>query len=636
MARIGEIHEYVDAARSGQVVSGHANDWRGQGERLFVLARAAPQRSWTSILMRNPEGTARKPAESGASDTTARTADGYAVFLAAFVSMALYWNTLGHRFVFDDVPGIINNPLVGNARVRDLWQLLREPWRPLVQLSYAVTHIFFGFNPVVYHATNVALHSANTMFVYGIASQMARLWLPRERRALFAMAASLIFATHPLHTEAVAYVWGRSSSLCAFFCFSSMLFLLLGHQETSAVRRWFLFGCALFFGLLAWKCKEEALTLPIVLAWFLWLAGRKLAAVSAALVPAALVVARWSDISGLSDKVAQNQELVLAGLSPALPRAIFFMTEIKCAVFYYLAKFLVPANLNVDPHVESVNRFFDSCFLMACVALAGCAVLAFLVRQREPALSFSLVALLASPLTSYACMPLADTVSEHRVYITGFGFALIAAWAITVRPRIGVGALAVAVVALSFTTHARNKVWADNEALWRDAERKSPRLARPHINLGVALQAAQRYDEAAAEYAHAMTINPRLALAYSNMSSIRLHMGDVYGAEALLDEAIKLSPGRIGPYINLAAIKLGRGEPREAIQVLTQGEKLGDFASVHFSKGEALFALGLYGQARDEYNRAIELEPGSVELGHRVASRMREMESSAPRRLPAP
>jgi tetratricopeptide (TPR) repeat protein len=587
--------------------------------------------------MRNPRGTARRPAESEASETTARTVDYYYVLLAAFVSIALYWNTLGHSFVFDDIPGIVDNPLVGNAaRVRDLWQLFREQWRPLVQLSYAATHIFFGFNPAAYHATNVVLHSANTLLVYGIASQVARLWLPRERRTLFAVAASLIFATHPLHSEAVAYVWGRSSSLCAFFCFGSTLLLLLGHKETSATRRRFLFGCALVCGLLAWKCKEEAMTLPIVLAGFLWLAGRKLAAAGAALIPAALAAARWSDISRLSDRVAHNQELVLAGASPALPRAMFFMTEIKCAVFYYLGKFLVPANLNVDPHVEYVNRIFDARFLVACAVLAGCAVLAILVRQREPALSFSLIALLVSPLTSYACMPLADAVAEHRVYIAGLGFALVAAWVATLKPKIGVVALAVAVVALSFTTHVRNKVWADNETLWRDAERKSPGLARPHINLGAALQAAQRYHEAAAEYAHAMAVNPRLALAYSNMSSIRLHMGDVDGAEALLNEAIKLSPGRIGPYINLAAIKLRRGAPREAIQVLAQGDKLGDFAGVHFSKGEALLTLGQYDQAREEYNRAIELDPGSVELRHRVASRMREMESAAPRRPPPP
>ncbi len=552
-------------------------------------------------------------------------------FLAAAVPVAIYWNTLRHGFVFDDLPGIVDNPPVGNAvGFRELWWILREPWRPLVQWSYAATHILFGFAPAAYHATNVGLHAANTLLVYGIASQAARLWLPPDRRRLFTAAASLIFAAHPLHSEAVAYVWGRSSSLCALFCFGSLLSLLLGHQETSGVRRRILFGCALVCGLLAWKCKEEAISLPLVLAGTLWLAGRNLAAAGTALVPVALAAARWSDISNLTEKVAQNRDLVLAGASPALPPALYFMTEIKCAVFYYLGKFLFPSGLNVDPYVESVRRAYDPGFLAACIVLAGCAALAVLVRRRDPVLAFGLLALLVSPLISYACMPLADLVAEHRVYIAGLGFALICARIAVLKPRIGVGALVVVVLALSTATHQRNKVWADNETLWRDAERKSPLLARPHINLGVACQAAGHIEEAAAEYAHAMTVNPRLAVAYSNMSSIRLHMGDVDAAETFLNEAIRLSPARVGPYLNLAAIKLRRGEPGEAIRILDQAGRLGDVAAVHFSRGEALFALGRRDQARREYLRAAELDPGSSDLRYRVASRMREMDIVSP------
>jgi predicted negative regulator of RcsB-dependent stress response len=107
------------------------------------------------------------------------------------------------------------------------------------------------------------------------------------------------------------------------------------------------------------------------------------------------------------------------------------------------------------------------------------------------------------------------------------------------------------------------------------------------------------------------------------------------GAESLLEKAIELSPGRIGPYVNLAAIKLQRGAPVEAIQVLDQTEKLGDFAVVHFSKGEALFALGRYDQARSEYSRAVELD-SSAELQHRVALRMRQIDSKTAERPVAP
>ncbi len=589
------------------------------------------------MRMTNPEGVARKPPESGSLNTTAHTADRFAILLAGLVPVAVYWNTLSHGFVYDDLPGIVDNPIVlGATRFQDLFQILGEPWRPIVQLSYAATHILFGFAPEAYHAANIALHAANVLLVYAIAFQVARLWIAPERRILFAAAASLLFAVHPLHSEAVAYIWGRSSSLCALFCFSSMLFVLLGHQETSAVRRRVLFSCALASGLLAWKSKEEAITLPLLLAGFLWLVGRKLAAVGTALVPVALTAVRWSDISGLAGKVAQNQELVLAGASPALPRGTFFLTEIKSAVFYYLGKFLIPVNLNVDPYVEPVGRIYDLDFLAACIVLACCAAMAILSRRRQPAVSFSLIALLASPLTAYACMPLADVVAEHRIYIAGLGIALLGAWAVTLKPKTGAVVLAAAVAVLSLATFERNKVWARSETLWRDAERKSPQLARPHLNLGVAYQAAGRYDEALAEYAHALSVNPRLALAYSNMSSIHLHRGDLEGAEALLIKAIELSPGRIGPYVNLAGIKLQRGAPGEAIRILDQTEKLGDFAIVHLRRGEALVALGRYDQARGEYARAAELGTGSAEIERRIEARIRELESMMPKQPVAP
>jgi Tfp pilus assembly protein PilF len=378
---------------------------------------------------------------------------------------------------------------------------------------------------------------------------------------------------------------------------------------------------------MAWKSKEEAITLPLILAGYLWLVGRRLAAAATALVPVALMAVRWSDISGLAGKVAQNEELVLAGASPALPCATFFMTEIKSAVFYYIGRFLIPLNLNVDPWVEPVTQIDDIRFLTACLVLACLACLAFFIRRRTPAVSFSLIAVVASPLTAYACMPLADVVAEHRIYITGLGIALLGAWAVALKPKTGVTPLAAAILALSFATFERNKVWATSETLWRDAELKSPQLARPHLNLGVAYQAAGRYDEALAEYKHALTVNPRLALAYSNMSSLRVHKGDLDGAEALLSKAIELSPGRIGPYVNLAAIKLLRGEPGEAIGILDQTARIGDFAIVHFARGEAFRTLGRQDQAKREYARAAGIRTGSAEVARRIASRMRETEA---------
>ncbi len=410
---------------------------------------------------------------------------------------------------------------------------------------------------------------------------------------------------------------------------SATSFLLLhGQHQTSATGRRVLFGCALLAGLLAWKCKEEAITLPIVLSGLLWLGGRRLPAASVALVPAALVAARWSDISRLTSQVAQNQELVIAGASPVMARGIFFMTEVKSAVFYYLGKFLVPVNLNVDPYVKPVNEVGDLRFLAACLVLVCCVALTILIRRKQPMVSFGFIALLASPLTAYAIMPMADVVAEHRVYSAGLGMALLAAYAATLKPKVGVPALSAAVVALSFATFERNKVWAGEESLWRDAELKSPQLERPHLNLDVAYQAEGRYSEAMVEYEHALSVNPRLALAYSNMGSVLFNTGDLNGAEAKLKQAIALSPSRIGPYISLARIRLKQGAPADALHTLSRTDGLDESAAVHFVKGEAYFALRQYSEAAREYARAEELGIGPEETRRRIYSRMREIESS--------
>jgi protein O-mannosyl-transferase len=554
--------------------------------------------------------------------------DRWGILLAVVLPAALYWNTLRHGFVYDDLVGIIQNPLiVAAARIRDLWPILAQPWRPLVQWSYAATHVYFGFSPTAYHAGNVALHAANAVLVFAIARELARCWLRPEERAVFAWSAALLFAVHPIHTEAVAYVWGRSSSLCGLFYFGSILLVILGHREDAGRKQRFLFACALAAGLLAWKAKEEAITLPFVIAGFLWLMRKDLAAAAAALVPIGVIALRWSDLAGLAGKLAGNQELVAAGANPVLPRAVYFMTGVENSVFYYLWKFLVPADLNVDPCVEPVLKFYEPRLLVACFVLgsAGAAAIAF--RRSHPALCFGLVALLASPMTSYTCMPLADVVAEHRVYITGLGIALLGAWFASLKPATGAVGLAAVVAAMSIATVERNRVWASSETLWRDAEQKSPGLARPHLNLGVALHAAGRYDEALAEYEHALSVNPRLAVAYSNMSSIRVQQGELAAAENLLNKAIELSPGRVGPYISLAGVRLKRGAPEEALRVLDQAPGAGDSAAVHLSRGEALMALSRYNEARTEYGRALALSAGSAELERHVASRIREIGS---------
>jgi tetratricopeptide (TPR) repeat protein len=543
------------------------------------------------------------------------------------MAAVVYSNTARYGFVFDDVEGILNNPLITRfTSLSKAAQFLREPWRALTQFSYALTILFAGPNPRVFHVTNIVIHLCNSLLVFGIARLVARRWISTEKSQVFAIAAALIHAVHPLYSQAVAYVWGRSSSLCASFYFGSLLLTMLGYQEQGR-KRYLWYGLAAAAGILAWKTKEEAITLPFVIAGFLMLAGSWRAAAAIILVPFSIAAARWSDIVSLYDKVRQNQPLVSAGASPSLDPLVHILTHVKASVFYYLRMFAFPLNQSADPYVEPVTRLADPLLWVSVAVLISLAAWGIRMFKKQPALSFGLLALLVSPLMAYALMPLADVVAEHRVYISGLGFDLLAAWILSRYPRYSYAALAVITLTLGFLTLQRNRVWANSLTLWKDAELKSPELARPHLNLGLAYQTAGRFDEALAEYRHALSVNPKLSLAYVNMGGVYFSRNELDNAESALKRAVELSPSLSEPLVDLAVIALRRNQPAEALELIEKAASLGDSYLVHLNKGDILSQLGRYEDAVREYRRAVELRPDLPQLRQQIEKRLQHLRS---------
>src|SRR5947209_4659672 len=237
------------------------------------------------------------------------------------LAVTVYANTAGYTFVFDDLSGILNpHSIAAATSLPQAVRLLGEPWRALTQLSYALTINIAGANPRAFHIINILIHALNSLLVFGIARHVAGFWMATTKRELFALAAASIHAVHPLYSEGVTYVWGRSSSLCASFYFASVLLVMAGYRSEQHRRRYLWYCFALVSGFLAWKTKEEAITLPLAIAGFFALAGCRRAAAGMVLLPLGLIAGRWSDIAGLAVKVRENQALVSVGEAPALDR----------------------------------------------------------------------------------------------------------------------------------------------------------------------------------------------------------------------------------------------------------------------------------------------------------------------------
>ena len=158
--------------------------------------------------------------------------------LAATIAMLLYSNTVSNGFVFDD-----HRAIEGNIQVqtRQSWASLlttdfwgtpltsarsHHSYRPLAVMSLRADAIIAGGRPALFHAVNALLHAANTWLVWLHAADALQ-----GRSA--ALAAALLFAAHPVNSEAVAYCVGRADLLAAMFGLAG---LRLHTMATSAAR----------------------------------------------------------------------------------------------------------------------------------------------------------------------------------------------------------------------------------------------------------------------------------------------------------------------------------------------------------------------------------------------------------------
>ena len=116
-----------------------------------------------------------------------------------------------------------------------------------------------------FHLFNICVHFLNVLLVYALAGRLLAHDYDARRMHWLAMFAALLFAVHPVNTEAITYISGRSMSLMTLFYLVAFLAYIKGSEEKKAV--WLYVASPALF-ILAVATKETAVTLPLAL--LLW------------------------------------------------------------------------------------------------------------------------------------------------------------------------------------------------------------------------------------------------------------------------------------------------------------------------------------------------------------------------------
>lgn len=196
---------------------------------------------------------------------------GLVVFAAAVLVFA---PSLDGPWIFDDIPLILTNPFVHGFEhwqhwfTHDFWAVTRHSkpnpltmlyWRPLVLASYALDWELSGGTPAFFHAVNLVLHGICSVLAFAL----FRRWFGRLLPAFFA---ALVFAVHPVRSENVAWISGRTDLLLA----AAVLVVLHGVALRLRGKK---AGLALevLGTVAAYLSKETAIILPVLVAVEVWI-----------------------------------------------------------------------------------------------------------------------------------------------------------------------------------------------------------------------------------------------------------------------------------------------------------------------------------------------------------------------------
>ena len=194
------------------------------------------------------------------------------LFIAAVVA-AIYSNTLDSTFHLDDFKQVTGNRALRS--LDNLFSILTTQKRGVTGATFALNYAFGGMDVRGYHIVNISIHAINSILVYFMLF-LAIPFIPglKERARRIALFSALLFAAHPVQTQAVTYITQRQESLSALFCLLALIFFILALRSSVQIKRVLLYAVVPICYLLAFYSKEIAVTLPaLILLFDLYFAG---------------------------------------------------------------------------------------------------------------------------------------------------------------------------------------------------------------------------------------------------------------------------------------------------------------------------------------------------------------------------
>jgi tetratricopeptide (TPR) repeat protein len=506
----------------------------------------------------------------------------------------------------DDDLYILRNPQVTDPSLQRLFSpnSVSAVFRPVTFATLALNWALGGASPVGYHLINIFLHAGATWLLYVL---LLELLGSAPEGAAVAFAAALLYAVHPIHTEAVAWVVGRAELLAAGFLFAGWI-LHLRDRPTASLA---CFAAAML-------SKESAVVFfPLVLlgdyAIGKW-KPRSRYALCAGLTLLYLGVL-WKVEGGRFGP----QDIAMADNPLAhLPAGWRILNALRVA-WEYVALQIYPATLSCDYSFNQIPVFrgwrHTLPASLAAAAIVGAWVWA-LRKERTDWVLAGGIYFAGFAVTANILMPTGTIMGERLAYLPSAGFCLLLAlgwnWIRQKQEYLAWGLLAAIVFAFSVRTVARNRDWRDTFTLYSAAVRAVPNNAKMHANLAGEYFSRHQLDQAAREYQIALHINPQSPDTLAFYAALEFQRGNYQPAGEMMEKALQMSGRNDLNYdfmvVTFASILMKTNHAAGALEYLNREiAEAPAYAPAWSTRAELHYESGKFAEARSDADAALHL-----------------------------
>jgi tetratricopeptide (TPR) repeat protein len=533
----------------------------------------------------------------------------WSIMLLIALTFAVYSLALDNGFIYDDESQVLENKFIQDTKyipkifTTNVWafmdkQALTNYYRPMMHLAYMLDYHLFGLKPFGFHLTNILFHILSTIMVYFLTVELFK-------DKSFGLLAGLLFALHPIHTEAVIWIAALPELLVTFFYLLS-LYLYLKAETAATLSKKIHLAISLLCFLLALLSKEMALTLPLILIVYehiyrkrAWREGPKRYGAYFAVV----------GLYALLRIHALGQFLVTQHHHELKPYE--FVLSVVATVGKYWWKLFLPTELNAFHVFEPSRSILELPVLAALVAIVIAIGLMLKLWPRQPMIVAGIAWVLITLMPVLNIKAIGPNVfAERYLYIPSVGFCWLAAqaltWLVAEARVIRLLMVGVLLTLSAFQIVARTKDWKDAITFYRKTVASSPNAYIMRNELGLACYKRGLLDQAIQEFREAARSKPDFVEAHNNLGTVYQRKGLVTEAIKEYQEVLRLKPDRVQAHNNLGAAYRDQGRLDDAMAEYQAALRIDpDYLEAHHNLGVAYQNKGWLDQAIEEYKKAI-------------------------------